>query len=181
MTRNINSDAENCQAEVGVPRGAFTPDGLGASYSGVTCPGGGQFTPGGYFLRNTPVSMADVRHKTVRAVHSVGQARSGALSGPALGTRQTSYVVRRSRPFPPSGKVGYAPDYMTFRIRIVTMVRITIDIGKIGFSYIYGVMHLIQNPNLVITYNGREDPPFVDLHFPGGSDRERAIYRRQVG
>ena len=73
MTRNINSDAENCQAEVGVPRGAFTPDGLGASYSGVTCPGGGQFTPGGYFLRNTPVSMADVRHKTVRAVHSVGQ------------------------------------------------------------------------------------------------------------
>ena len=38
MTRNINSDAENCQAEVGVPWGPFTPE--GASYSGVTCPGG---------------------------------------------------------------------------------------------------------------------------------------------
>ena len=75
MTRNINSDAENCQAEVGVPWGPFTPDGL---YRGVVLRsnmswGGGQFTPGGYFLRNTPVSMADVRHKTVRAVHSVGQ------------------------------------------------------------------------------------------------------------
>ena len=123
MTRNINSDAENCQAEVGVPWGPFTPE--GASYSGVTCPGG--------YSSITPVSNgADVRHKTVRAAHSVGQARSGALSGPALGTRRTSYVVRRSRPFLPSGRVGYAPDYirMTFRIRFVTTVRIIIDIGK---------------------------------------------------
>ena len=68
MTRNINSDAENCQAEVGVPRGGIHS--RGASYSGVTCPGwgggGGQFTPGGS-SPYTPVSMADVRHKTVSA------------------------------------------------------------------------------------------------------------------
>ena len=75
MTRNINSDAENCQAEVGVPRGGIHsrwPRGV-VLRSNMSWGGGGQFTPGGYFLRNTPVSMADVRHKTVRAVHSVGQ------------------------------------------------------------------------------------------------------------
>ena len=58
MTRNINSDAENCQAEVGVPRGGIHsrwPRGV-VLRSNMSW-GGGQFTPGGYFLRNTPVSM----------------------------------------------------------------------------------------------------------------------------
>ena len=58
MMQNISSYAENCHAEVGVPRGPFSPEGGGggASYSGV-CSGGG----GDNLLRDRPRVLCAVR------------------------------------------------------------------------------------------------------------------------